>query len=289
MKTPTHYFNSEEAAKILGVNVSTIKRWTDLGELKCIKTKGGHRKFFIEHLAEFLKENKRQTSRVNLFPVENERDLEISYQILKADFDYLIEFVLQEAIACYRDRVLQVLNGLYLGDHALDVIYDKLLTPVFHKIGDLWEQQQLTIIEEHLASQTIRDCIIRLQGIIRLPTEKVGTVLCLNPATELHDSALKMVDHLLELRGFHVLYSGQITPVLRVEKLFERVKPARVYISSTYVTDVKAAQEEFDRLCELCTLHHTKLFIGGGGFDLLKVNYPQIVMRLYNFKDVFAV
>ena len=39
------YYNSQEVAKILGVNVSTIKRWTDEGKLTCIKTAGGHRPY----------------------------------------------------------------------------------------------------------------------------------------------------------------------------------------------------------------------------------------------------
>ena len=38
MKEEIQYFNSHDAAKILGVNVSTVKRWTDEGKLECIKS-----------------------------------------------------------------------------------------------------------------------------------------------------------------------------------------------------------------------------------------------------------
>ena len=69
MEDSIQYFNSEEAAKILGVNVSTIKRWTDEGKLECIKTAGGHRKFLMEHMASFLDQNKKKTEKVNLFPI----------------------------------------------------------------------------------------------------------------------------------------------------------------------------------------------------------------------------
>ncbi|MCB0298451.1 MAG: helix-turn-helix domain-containing protein, partial [Calditrichaeota bacterium] len=50
IKENIQHFNSQEAAKILGVNVSTIKRWTDEGKLQCIKSVGGHRKFLMDHL-----------------------------------------------------------------------------------------------------------------------------------------------------------------------------------------------------------------------------------------------
>ena len=32
----------KDASEILGVNISTLKRWTDNGTLKCTKTAGGH-------------------------------------------------------------------------------------------------------------------------------------------------------------------------------------------------------------------------------------------------------
>ena len=41
MSTEVQFFNSLEAAKILGVNVSSIKRWTEEGKLECVKTAGG--------------------------------------------------------------------------------------------------------------------------------------------------------------------------------------------------------------------------------------------------------
>ena len=250
----------------------------------------GHRKFNIGHLTKFLKENKKQTSRVNLFPIENEIDFQISYQVLKGDLHVLQETVMNLALASDRGRVLQFLNGLYLADFPLHRIYDQLLTPIFHKIGTLWQQGKISILDEHFATQTIRDSLIRLQGIIRLPEKMIGTAFCLNLTDELHDTALKMIDHLLELRGFNVLYSGQMTPFFDVKNLFESFeKPKRVYISSSFVIDLSASQQEFDNICAKCVKHEVKVFIGGAGFDQLKVNYSEVVMRLYNFKDVFTI
>mgnify|MGYP001337092544 FL=1 len=48
-------YNSYQIAAIIGVNVSTIKRWTDSGKLKCFQSVGGHRKFHLNHITEFLK------------------------------------------------------------------------------------------------------------------------------------------------------------------------------------------------------------------------------------------
>ena len=288
MKEEIQYFNSLEAAKILGVNVSSIKRWTDEGKLECIRTAGGHRKFLMEHLVAFLEQNKQKTAKINLFPLETETDLQISQHILKGDFDYLADFVLTQALNGNRAQLQKVLNGLYLGQYPLHLIYDQLLAPVLHRIGALWHEQQISIIEEHFASQAIRDCITRLQGIIRIPEKKIATVLCLNFSHELHDIALKMVDHILESLGYEVLFSGQITPLLDIETIFARLTPQRVYLSSTMIEDVPATQAEFEHIGQLCQKYGTRLFLGGQGFDRLDLStYAAIQQRLFSFTDVY--
>lgn len=286
MREDIQHFNSLEAAKILGVNVSTIKRWTDDGKLECIQSAGGHRKFLMSHLAGFLESNKKKTSKVNLFPIEDEIDLQVSHHILKGDFHYLITYLQEQAFSSDRSRVQQVMNGLYLAQYPLHQIYDHLITPVLHNIGDLWEQGKISVAKEHLATQTIRDGIIRLQGIIRIPKEKTGNALCLNFSDELHDIALKMVDHVLEARGFKVLFTGQITPLVDIEQLFEVLQPERVYISSTIVTDSVAVQTEFDQICQISTDYGASVYIGGRGFDALNVDNPQVKARLKSFEDV---
>ncbi|GAB4372724.1 MAG: excisionase family DNA-binding protein [Calditrichia bacterium] len=280
------YFNSQEAAKILGVNVSTIKRWTEEGKLECIKTAGGHRKFLMEHLAKFLEDYGKKKAKANLFPVEDTTDLELSRHILKGDFPFLQDFLFRHALEVNRVRLHQVLSGLYLGQYPLHEIYDHLLTPVLHRLGDLWEAGQLSVIEEHLAAQAIRDGIIRLQGQIRIPRDKIGTVLCLNLAGELHDLPLKMVDHILEQRGFQVLFSGQITPAAQIDSLFQKWQPQRIYISSTYVEDLPTSQWELDQILEIAHQHGSQVFVGGQGFDRLSFDHPAVVARLSCFEKV---
>ncbi len=289
MKAPLKYFNSQEAAKILGVNVSTIKRWTEEGKLQCIRSAGGHRKFLMEHLNAFLNQNKKRTSRINLFPIESPEDLELSHRILKGDFKYLTTYVLQNALDSRREHIQKVLNGLYLGQHPLHRIYDHIITPTLHQIGAMWEAQKISIIDEHLATQSIRDSLVRLQGIIRIPEKKIGKALCINPSQELHDLALKMVDHILELRGFQVLYSGQITPTVDVFQILDEHKPDRLYISCSFVLASESVQEELDTLFQQCFEKGVKVFIGGAGFDHLDHKHPAVVKRLYSFSEVAEI
>jgi excisionase family DNA binding protein len=280
-----HYYNSEEAARILGVNVSSIKRWTNENKLGCLKTAGGHRKFSFNHLTEFAAESKKANSKISLLPIENESDLQITHNILKGNFHELTDYLLNKALASDRREMQKVINGLYLAQFSVDKIYDDLITPVLHKIGTLWENGKITVTEEHIATQSIKDCIVRLQGITVSTGINRGKALCVNLSTELHDIALKMVDQLLESNGFQVMFSGQITPTLDLEGVFEKYKPERIYVSSTYNSDTNAAAAEMTMISRLCDKYDCKLYIGGRG--MASLNIPALsAVYLKSFHDV---
>ncbi|GAB4342053.1 MAG: hypothetical protein Kow0037_29110 [Calditrichia bacterium] len=280
------HFNSVEAAKILGVNVSTIKRWTESGELSCLRTPGGHRKFLPEHLSEFMEQHRRKKARVPLLPIEKSDDVELTAKIFSDDTAYLQQQILEQAKLGAIERVLFILSGMISIPKPLHEIYDHLITPVLHRLGELWENEKLSIVEEHLASQTIRLALDRLQALITIPREKIGTALCMNLSNELHDIPLQMVGHILEKRGYRVLFSGQMTPFMGLEDVFNKVKVDRIYISSTVIPDAVSARQEFRQVFELAGANGIPVFIGGRGLDQVKLDLPEWVTRLFTFEEV---
>ena len=46
--------STSEAARHLGVSLSTVRRWSDAGYLRGYRTPGGQRRFTVEQLDEFL-------------------------------------------------------------------------------------------------------------------------------------------------------------------------------------------------------------------------------------------
>lgn len=47
-------YTTSEAARRLGVSLSTVRRWSDLGYLRGYRTPGGQRRFSAQQLDEFL-------------------------------------------------------------------------------------------------------------------------------------------------------------------------------------------------------------------------------------------
>ena len=60
------YLNSKEVSDIIGVNISTLKRWTDNGTINCHKTAGGHRKFTMQNVREYYSSNKKASKSENV-------------------------------------------------------------------------------------------------------------------------------------------------------------------------------------------------------------------------------
>jgi len=283
----TALLSSPEVARILGVNVATVKRWTDAGKLECVKTAGGHRKFSMKQLAAFAKGHEKYAQRLSLVPLENEAKRQLSREILEADFEALVPVILDRAMACEQSEVQVILNSSYMVHQDLAILYDDLITPVLHRIGSMWIDGEISISEEHLASQVIRDSIVRLQDVVNHAPDQ-GKSYVLTMSEELHDIAAKMTQHVLEQNGFKVLFSGPQNPVQDTENIFSSFKPDRVYLSSTYIekADIPHAQEELEELVRLCSVHGAKLFAGGSGLSQLKLDEVEDKIHfLFSFRQ----
>ncbi len=280
------YISSVDVARILDVNVATVKRWTEAGKLDCVKTAGGHRKFLMRHLAAFAIEHEKYAQHLPLIQFGSELNLDLNAEILRGEFKDLVPFFLEKAMLCESNMIQNILNSIYMVHHDLLLIYDGLLTSVLHEIGHKWERGELSITQEHLASQTIRDGIVKLQEIVKKPEPDEGRAFVLTFSDELHDIPAKMVQHLLETRGFQVLYSGQRTPIGDTVKVFESFHPQRVYISSVYVENLDEAQAELTELVDLCGKFNADLYGGGSGLSQLSIPEDIHIRQLSNFQDV---
>jgi excisionase family DNA binding protein len=55
--------STSEAARHLGVSLSTVRRWSDAGHLRGYRTPGGQRRFTVEQLDDFLSSLEQDPSR----------------------------------------------------------------------------------------------------------------------------------------------------------------------------------------------------------------------------------
>src|SRR5207237_8155963 len=136
----------------------------------------------------------------------------------------------------------QVATLLGVGEATVKRWADAGVVAALHKVGKKWAEAQLSIAEEHVASQAVIDAVARSQPLAEPPGEPVrsdrGTAIVAAVAGELHDIAARMAACLLRAQGFEVLAPLAQTPARDLADLILRARGAIVALSSTVSGEV---------------------------------------------------
>lgn len=282
------YLNSKEVASIMGVNVSTIKRWTDSGKLDCYQTVGGHRKFLLSHLKNFLKEKINQKLKVNIIQYLNKGEKELVQRIDRIDYKYLRDYLFQLGLQQSVDSIHDVINSLLIKGEPQYRIYDELILNVLNRIGDLWSNNKLSIADEHTMTETIRNVMYRIHSEISKNNVKIPKkVICMTLTNDEHEIPLVMIQSILDEINIPSTNLGPNIPVPEIESKIQVVNPTHLIISSNYVLDTDTFNSEISRLIQFCHKKDIEILIGGSGNHLLIEENRSTTIELKNMADLF--
>ena len=282
------YLNSKEVASIMGVNVSTIKRWTDSGKLDCYQTVGGHRKFLLSHLKNFLKEKINQKLKVNIIQYLNKGEKELVQRIDRIDYKYLRDYLFQLSLQQSVDSIHDVINSLLIKGEPQYRIYDELILNVLNRIGDLWSNNKLSIADEHTMTETIRNVMYRIHSEISKDNVKIPKkVICMTLTNDEHEIPLVMIQSILDEINIPSTNLGPNIPVPEIESKIQVVNPTHLIISSNYVLDTDTFNSEISRLIQFCHKKDIEILIGGSGNHLLIEENRSTTIELKNMADLF--
>jgi len=284
------YLNSKEVAMIMGVHVSTVKRWTDAGKLPCYQTPGGHRKFILRHINEFLAKNKKKSKKVNIVELEGVKDRKLIQNIDHGEYEKLLPVFIKQALNADGNRLKTTLTGLYMKQYLLHDIYDALVMPVLESIGDMWANNDISVAEEHLASNTIRNAVHALgETLERKDYKDKSYTLSLALSGDEHDLPLIMTKQILEIKGIPVINCGRNTPANSIKRLLKKFQPDKIIVSLTYIENKKLAKQELDDLLKIASKTHAKIYVGGAGIQYINGQQLKNVQLLHSMSDVTQI
>ena len=284
------YLNSKEVAMIMGVHVSTVKRWTDAGKLPCYQTPGGHRKFILRHINEFLAKNKKKSKKVNIIELEGIKDRKLIQNIDHGEYEKLLPVFIKQALNADGNRLKTTLTGLYMKQYLLHEIYDALVMPVLESIGDMWANNDISVAEEHLASNTIRNAVHALGETLERKDYKDNSyTLSLALSGDEHDLPLIMTKQILEIKGIPVINCGRNTPANSIKRLLKKFQPDKIIVSLTYIENKKLAKQELDDLLKIASKTHAKIYVGGAGIQYINGQQLKNVQLLHSMSDVAQI
>lgn len=244
-----------ELSRRVGVPVESLRAWERrYGLLAPSRTQGGFRLYGEDDVARVL------AMRANLdrgFSAAEAARLALADAVgdsspapvrsageLEAALDRFDESAAQAAL----DQLFATLT--------LDVLLRDVLLPYLHELGERWERGEVSVAQEHFASNLVRG---RLMALARSWDRGAGPRALIACAEgELHDLPLLSFGLVLRGHGWRISYLGADTPVASIVDAATTLAPDAVVVSGT-VTGV------FDpittRLREVAL--HAPLYVSG--------------------------
>ena len=186
----------QEAADRLKVHYMTAYRWVRRGELPAFKA-GGRLRVRVDDVDAFVAQRRvdvalPQPGRTR-WPTHMERL-----------YDLLLQGQSVESAGLVRKVIA---DGAPAGE-----VYLELLTPTLHRIGDAWQAGQISVAQEHRASEICQAVMARMSDAFRRRGPVRGTAVTLTPPNEQHGIGVAMVADFLRGGGYEVHHLGVNVP-----------------------------------------------------------------------------
>jgi MerR family transcriptional regulator, light-induced transcriptional regulator len=150
--------------------------------------------------------------------------------------------------------------------------YLQVIWPALARIGYLWEQNQVSVAEEHVATAIVGRVMAALYPKISLSEVTRGGVVVSSGPNELHEVGARMLADFLEMDGWDVSYLGANSSALKlIESLKER-QPFMVALSVATVFTLEKARQMIRMIQEDPQTRGIKIMVGGIAFSGL----PQL-------------
>ncbi|MBZ0200907.1 MAG: cobalamin-dependent protein [Ignavibacteriaceae bacterium] len=166
-------------------------------------------------------------------------------------------------------------------------IYTNLFQRSLFRIGKMWDENQISIAEEHAATQVIES----LMGLLQLKyrcgekTDKKAIISCVDK--EFHLIGARMAAHIFELNGWNVSFLGASTPTREIIKLIEKIKPDIVGLSFNFYLNFFRLTKEIDTIRK--HFPDLKILIGGQGVKQTDEKVINKYENLFYFNSLFEL
>ncbi len=216
------YLTTTQAAELLSVHASTVKRWCNDGELPFDKTEGGHRRIHLTDLLELSRDRDIPTFLRHFTPYEGHVWTAIRQAAEGGSFHRVHSLAMGWLDRAHMKRLTWLFYEL--GRHpgvSFERFVDEGIRGFLVMVGQAWRDGQLRIGEEHMMTEVLIEVLIRFRELggpdgdsTGLSAEGDRPVAVIGSMEGLrHSIGALAVRVLLERRGWDVFFLGSDVPV----------------------------------------------------------------------------
>ena len=288
------YLSSNDVAEILGVNISTLKRWTDNKTIQCTKTAGGHRKFTMKHIREFYKTNKKSAKNLGL-GLEKLKHKRIFDLINKEMYKDLSEILADSSIESDDLSVNTIINGLYMKGLSVDMICDKVIDPGSMIVENALRKDYLSHAEAFISRKMITRSVEILN--INKPNDQSNhkNALCVNFEDNLPDLGVVMSEAVLRHLGFNVFNTGSHAELGNLESVLEKKEISLIVFylcdmqccMATVHENMKKTEDQVSNIISFINkFENIQVIFGGSGLHLMPNVQNKVNLTFNTFSDL---
>lgn len=115
----------------------------------------------------------------------------------------------------------------------LRALYLEVLQPTLREVGRLWQENLLTVAEEHLATAITQASMLRIYARLDVPESAGPLLIAACTETERHEVGLRMLCDFLDLEGWETLFLGSSVPTESLVKMVRDRRPKAVALSAS--------------------------------------------------------
>ena len=201
------YLNSKEVSGILGINISTLKRWTDSGKLGCEKTAGGHRKFTIQHIRDYYKTHS-NSSKSDFLSLDSKEHKKIYGLINQQDYKQLAIDLSTASLKADESTIDTIINGLYMNGIPVADLFDYVVDVAGNIVEDQLKNNKIAHTDAYLSRKIITRSVDGLNRDKPNGNFNGKNALCINFEDNLPDIGVVMSEVLMRHSGYNVFNSG---------------------------------------------------------------------------------
>jgi MerR family transcriptional regulator, light-induced transcriptional regulator len=153
--------------------------------------------------------------------------------------------------------------------NGLGNLYELLIIPLLHKIGQLWQVNSINVIHEHYFSTIFREFIISKIDAIDSPRDPLKTAMLFLHDNEEHEFSILLYHYFLKERGYLCHNFGQKVPMKEVEMAFSQIKPQIVITTFT----AKISEKNFSKAEKILMKLSKKSQVVVSGSQLNHINH----------------
>ncbi|MCS7012917.1 MAG: cobalamin B12-binding domain-containing protein [Chloroherpetonaceae bacterium] len=165
----TQFFSTKELSELCAVGETTVKRWSNMGLIKHHKTVGGHRKFKLEDVLEFISKNNIEIPPDRLERLNLEKsyadyiDLNSEILLVRGDVNALAHKLTELLLGFRKNEVEALLSKAVEHGISFATLFDKMIAPAMYRVGELWAQKKLGIGEEHIITNIVIEAVLAVK------------------------------------------------------------------------------------------------------------------------------